>query len=287
MLLVALISVGGFTVLAQRRLRSLGMLASIGATEKQVRVVVRTNGAVVGVVGTLLGALVGLIVWLIYRPNSRDERPPRHRNVLAAVGGNRTGDGTRCHRDVPVGAPPGSDHREGADRHRAFWPAPSPEAGSPLGASRSRCFLVAAFVLLGYTTTKNSASPQVPFLVGGVVALIPGVILLAPFFLSLAGRIGGRAPIGTRLALRDLARYRARSGPALSAISIGVLITVIIAVAAAARYGQVLDYAGPNLASNQAVVYAPPAGGSQLCSPDGLQHGSDAALDGFAGQARP
>ena len=68
MLLVALISVGGFTVLAQRRLRSLGMLASIGATEKQVRVVVRTNGAVVGVVGTLLGALVGLIVWLIYRP---------------------------------------------------------------------------------------------------------------------------------------------------------------------------------------------------------------------------
>ena len=44
---------------------------------------------------------------------------------------------------------------------------------------------------------------------------------------------------------------------------------MIIAVAAAARYGQVLDYAGPNLASNQAIVYSPPAGGSQLCSPRG------------------
>ena len=35
MLLVTLISVGGFTVLAQRRLRSLGMLSSIGATESR------------------------------------------------------------------------------------------------------------------------------------------------------------------------------------------------------------------------------------------------------------
>ena len=51
MLLVTLIAAGGFTVLAQRRLRSLGMLSAIGATEKQVRAVVRTNGAVVGIAG--------------------------------------------------------------------------------------------------------------------------------------------------------------------------------------------------------------------------------------------
>ena len=60
-----------------------------------------------------------------------------------------------------------------------------------------------------------------------------------------------------RLALRDLARYRARSGSALAAISLGVLIAVIIALAAAARYGNVLDYAGPNLASNQIDLYTP------------------------------
>jgi putative ABC transport system permease protein len=56
MLLIALVAVGGFTVLAQRRLRSLGMLASLGATDKHVRLVVRANGAVVGVAGALLGA---------------------------------------------------------------------------------------------------------------------------------------------------------------------------------------------------------------------------------------
>ncbi len=68
MVLIALVSIGGFTVLAQRRLRSLGLLAANGATTKHVRLVVRTNGAIVGLVGTAIGAAIGLVVWLIYRP---------------------------------------------------------------------------------------------------------------------------------------------------------------------------------------------------------------------------
>ena len=55
MLLIALVAVGGFTVLAQRRLRSLGMLASTGATDRHVRLVVLANGAVVGIAGAILG----------------------------------------------------------------------------------------------------------------------------------------------------------------------------------------------------------------------------------------
>jgi putative ABC transport system permease protein len=83
------------------------------------------------------------------------------------------------------------------------------------------------------------------------------VILLAPFCLAVLARLGRHAPISVRLALRDLSRYRARSGSALAAISIGILIAVIISVASAARYANVLDYAGPNLASNQLIVYTP------------------------------
>jgi putative ABC transport system permease protein len=66
-----------------------------------------------------------------------------------------------------------------------------------------------------------------------------------------------------RLALRDLARYRARSGSALAAISIGVLAAMMVCILSAQRYGNVLDYAGPNLASNQVIVYPPggPEGG--------------------------
>ncbi|HJY97715.1 MAG TPA: hypothetical protein VJ371_22435, partial [Streptosporangiaceae bacterium] len=57
-----------------------------------------------------------------------------------------------------------------------------------------------------------------------------------------------------------LVRYRARSGSALAAISLGVLIAVLVCVLAAQRYSNVLDYAGPNLGSNQIIVYAPNGG---------------------------
>ena len=68
MLLIALVAVGGFTVLAQRRLRSLGMLGALGATDRNIRLVVRANGVVVGVAGALVGPVLGLAAWLAYRP---------------------------------------------------------------------------------------------------------------------------------------------------------------------------------------------------------------------------
>jgi putative ABC transport system permease protein len=80
---------------------------------------------------------------------------------------------------------------------------------------------------------------------------------MAPFFLALLARGGRRAPIAVRLALRDLSRYRARSGSALSAISVGVLIAVVICAVAVARYSNVYDYVGPNLGSNELAVWSP------------------------------
>jgi putative ABC transport system permease protein len=76
------------------------------------------------------------------------------------------------------------------------------------------------------------------------------------------------------LALRDLARYRSRSGSALAAISLGVLIAVLICVLSASRYGNVLDYAGPNMTSNQLIVYTPT--GSH--GPGGPGQGAQSAL---------
>jgi putative ABC transport system permease protein len=72
--------------------------------------------------------------------------------------------------------------------------------------------------------------------------------------LTLLARLGRRTPVAIRLALRDLARYRARSGSALAAASIGVMIAVIVAVLAQSRYADILDPAGPNLAPNQLLV---------------------------------
>jgi putative ABC transport system permease protein len=118
-------------------------------------------------------------------------------------------------------------------------------------------FLVIAFLLLGYAggTNGGAGSGGSLELVLGLVALIPAVILLAPFCLTLLARLGRRTPVAIRLALRDLARYRARSGSALAAASIGVMIAVIVAVLAQSRYADILDPAGPNLAPNQLLVW--------------------------------
>ena len=70
MLLIALVSIGGFTVLAQRRMRSLGMLESMGATDRNVRLVLEANGVIVGVVGALVGFALGMVLWLAYRPHN-------------------------------------------------------------------------------------------------------------------------------------------------------------------------------------------------------------------------
>ena len=256
MLLIGLVAVGGFTVLAQRRLRSIGMVGALGATDKHIRLVVRANGVVAGVVGTVIGVLLGLLAWLAYRP--RVESSAHHvigafalpwlvvavAIVLAVVATFfAAARPARAITRIPIVT--------------ALSGRPAPPRQVHRSALPGLVVLVIAFFLLSYSGASAGAKPRTPELVLGLAALIPAVILLAPFCLTTLARFGRRAPVAVRLALRDLSRYRARSGSALAAVSLGVLIAVIIAVVAAARYGNVLDWAGPNLASNQVVIYAP------------------------------
>ena len=277
MLLIALVAIGGFTVLAQRRLRSLGMLGAVGATDKNVRLVVRANGLVVGVAGTLLGAVIGLAAWLAYRP--RVEASAHH--VIGPF-------------QLPWGVIAGAmalavvaTYIAAARPARAVTRVPivvalSGRPAPPKQVHRSALPGVIAFVigaLLLWYTGKNSNSGPALELVLGLVALVVAVILLAPLCLAGLARFAGPAPVAVRLALRDLARYRARSGSALAAISLGVLIAVLVCVLSAQRYGNVLDYAGPNLASNQLIVYTPsgPYGGGPGNGPSATVTGSKLA----------
>jgi putative ABC transport system permease protein len=257
MMLIALVAVGGFTVLAQRRLRSLGMLASIGASDERVGLVVRANGIVVGAVGAFVGAVLGLVLWLAYRPHL--EQSAHHLIGVFALPWVVVGAAivlALVATYVAAARPARSLKKVSIVAALSGRPAPPKQARR--SALPGIALLVIAFVLLGYagSTDNGTGNAGTPELVLGLVALIPTVIFFAPSLLALLGHLGGRAPVAVRIALRDLARYRARSGSVLAAISLGIMIAVIVAVLGAARYGDVFDYAAPNLASNQLVVYA-------------------------------
>ena len=258
MLLIALVAVGGFTVLAQRRLRSLGMLGALGATDANIRLVVRVNGVLVGVVGALTGTVLGLAAWLAYRPELESSAhhligpfqlpwvvigPAMALAVVATYfAASRP---ARSITKIPVVT--------------ALSGRPAPPKQVHRSAIPGVALFVVAAALLSYSG-KSANGGGAPELLLGIVLLVVAIILLAPFCLVILARLGRHAPIATRLALRDLARYRARSGSALSAISLGVFIAALVCVLTAQRYGNVLDYAGPNVASNQLIVYTPNSG---------------------------
>ena len=266
MLLIALVAVGGFTVLAQRRMRSLGMLGALGATDRNIRLVVRANGVLVGVVGALAGTILGLAAWLAYRPHLESSAhhligpfqlpwvvigPAIALAILATYfAASRP---ARSVTRIPVVA--------------ALSGRPAPPKQVHRSAVPGVVLFVIAAALLSYAGSSNGDGGGALELILGIVLLIVAIILLAPFCLVVLARLGRRAPIAIRLALRDLARYRARSGSALSAISLGVFIAALVCVLTAQRYGNVLDYAGPNVASNQIIVYTP--GGPGGSSPSG------------------
>ena len=257
MLLIALVGIGGFTVLAQRRLRAIGMLAAQGATERNIRLVVRANGLATGVAGAVAGLVLGFLAWLAYRPQA--ENSAHHLMGVFQLPWTVIG----ISMVLAIAATYFAASRPAKAIARTPIVAalagrpPAPRKTRHLAVSVGLGFLVLAFLLLGSAGASGGNGNGMGEVVLGFIALAVAIVLLAPSLLSVVAAAGQHAPIAVKLALRDLARYRARSGPALAAISLSTLIAVIICVASAARFSSVLDYAGPNLTSSQLIVYAP------------------------------
>ena len=199
MLLIALVSIGGFTVLAQRSMRALGMLESMGATDRNVRLVLEANGVMVGAVGAVVGFAVGLVAWVAYRPHN--EQSAHHliplfalpwtvivvAMVLAVVATFfAAGYPARAITRVPVVAALAGRPAPARQIHRSFVPGV--------------IALVLGFVFFSLSGAGSQGSGVI-WLIPGFVALITGIILVSPFFLAVLARVGQRSPIATRLAL--------------------------------------------------------------------------------------
>jgi putative ABC transport system permease protein len=257
LLLASLVAAAGFAVIAQRRLRQLGTLAAIGATQKHLRLVLLTNGAVVGMIGALIGTIVGLALWLALVPTL--EPAVNHRIdplslpwtllvlvVLIAVLGATAAAWWpgRAVARVPVTL-----------ALSARPPRPKP--------TRHSTIVAAALIALGIGSLAFAHRSSPPLIVAGILATILGTLLLGPLAIRLFARAAGHAPIAARLALRDLARYQARSGAALAAITLALGIAAAIVIIAAAEEKRAAGDL-PNLSNRQIRVYTGPTEAPEL-----------------------
>ncbi len=246
---VGLLSVAGFTVMAHRRLRALGMIGAIGATDRQVRRVMLANGAAVGIVGAVSGAALGLAVWFALTPAF--EKVVGHRYDPFALPWWAVIASVVLALLTSLAA--------------SWWPAravarlPIVEAlsGRPAPPQPAHRFALLGTVLAaaGFVALVLAHAVHTGLIIGGILAITAGMLLLAPLGIRLVALVAGRAPVAVRLALRDLARYQARSGAALAAASLAVGIAATIAVTAAAQQANDQSLTGGNLPANQLIVW--------------------------------
>jgi putative ABC transport system permease protein len=261
LVLASLVAAAGFAVVAQRRLRQLGMFAAVGATQKHLRLVLLTNGAVVGAIAAVIGTITGLALWVALAPtletavDHRIDRLGLPWSLIAATG-----------LLALVGA---SAAAWWPGRAIARLPVVLALSGRPPRPRPARHSAIAATALIavgiGCLALSNRDRPAL--IVGGLLATIFGTLLLGPLAIRTFSAVAGRVSITPRLALRDLARYQARSGAALAAVTLalGIAATVVVTASAeeAKRAGE-----PPSLSDRQVRVYLGPSEARELTPVD-------------------
>jgi putative ABC transport system permease protein len=261
---IGLVSVASFSVMAQRRLRALGMLSAIGATERNLRLVMIAGGLAVGVVAALAGVAAGLAAWFAYVP------------TLQQATGHVVDAANLPWWAFAIGAVFAVVTSVLASRRPAKTMATVPVvaalSGRPTPPRAAHRFalpgvIVFAFGLACLAFAGGQAGPPgggngpdpvgLLVLLGGLAGTIAGVIMLAPLAIGVLAPVADRRlPVAIRIALRDLVRYRARSGAALAAVTFAVFLATVICLVGSERTANPLNPLGPNLSSSQLIVTA-------------------------------
>ena len=239
LLLVGLVAVAGFVVIAHRRMRQLGVLGAVGATERQLRLVTLTNGVVVGGLAAGIGAMLGVGAWLALAP------------VVERAVGYRVDELAVPWWTVAVTMALAVL----AGTAAAWWPArevarvpavralsgrpPEPKPARRAAALAGVCVVVGTgcLAMSGSVADDHGISwTNAALVVVGTLAVALAVLFSCSPAIRILAACVGRSPVGVRLAVGDLGRYRARSAAALASISLVIgIATAVIASAAAAQ----------------------------------------------------
>jgi putative ABC transport system permease protein len=246
MLLLEVVLLAGpaFAVGARRRRHELAVIAAAGGTRCQLIGFVVADGLLLGGIAAVTGAGVGIgagATWLAVLRHATN-RVPGSVSIrgweVAGIGLLALVSGLLAASVPAISASRGGTARVLRGRHtqaRLSWRLPA------LGALA----LAAAVALAAAALDEGSNGGfPVPLVLAAALAET-GFVLLTPAVLALVGRAAPHLPVWPRLAVRDAARNRSSSAPAVAAI---------IAVAAAATAALVY---GSSVAAHDRVSYLP------------------------------
>jgi putative ABC transport system permease protein len=239
---VLLLAGAAFAVGARRQVRDAAMVLANGGRRADVRRMVLANAVVLGLLGSVAGAVlgVGLVLagWHWLQDLTREDfgglvLSPRDllllialqvlvsvlAAVIPAIGAGR----------VPVLA--GLSGRYGRPPVvRRRWQA-AVGAGLVVGGLAVALWSAQRWRIDRVPppgTVPNATLHAAGVLVGVVLATL-GLALSATGLIGLLGRLAHRLPLSARLAVRDAARHRHRTGPAVAAVMVAVTGSVALA----------------------------------------------------------
>ncbi|MGW1813397.1 FtsX-like permease family protein [Streptomyces sp. NPDC002125] len=257
---IVLLAGPAFAVGARRSRRQLGLIGTCGGDRGQVRAVVLSGGLVLGAVGAVAGVVAGLGLTVLFRPmiegwtgsrfGALDIRP---RELLGiAVIGLVTGVLAALAPAIVAGRQSVLESltgRRGTRRSSRVLPVvgcvalTGGVAVAVLGGTRGDTTLIA----------------------GGSIVAELGVLACIPVIIGFLGRLGTRLPLSPRMALRDAARNRGRTAPAVAAVMAAVAGTIAIATyTASVQAEHDYDHLQPLTPGTVALVTSEPAAADQL-----------------------
>jgi putative ABC transport system permease protein len=225
---VVLLAGPAFAVGAKRRTRDLALLTASGGERRDVRRTVLGGGVVIGLVGGLVGVAGGLLVTRLAlhrleRVNgsligSFDIRPLEL--LMVAVVGVLTAVLAAI---IPARVAARQDVVAGLTGRR----------GTVRSLKRVPVLGVIAAGAGALIAVDGARRRNVNLILAGSAMAELGLVATTPFLVGQAGRLARFLPLGPRLALRDAARNRGRTAPAVSAILAAVAGSIAISMVVA------------------------------------------------------
>ncbi len=254
---VVLLAGPAFAVGARRQQRSLALILATGGERRDVKRAVLSGGLVLGAVAAVVGALGGIVVAAVALPfvqgvstevlgpfevSVRDVTLIALCGLLSAILAAVAPAMIAARQDVvAVLAGRRGDTRAGLR---------SPVLGAVLLGGG------VALAVFGARDTSGGGEVLIAF---SAVCAIVGMVLLIPLVVAQLGHFAHGLPLPARFAVRDAARHRGRTGPAVAAVAATVAGVVALGIGGASDAAERRATYAPSGPMGAAVVIDPTA----------------------------